>query len=122
MIAPLDAATLPAGIRARLIPGINGLTMHVLEAGTPGQPLVLLLHGFPELAYSWRKVMPALAAAGYHVVAPDRLRWRLPAQGHPRIPGYRVFARSRFAGQLADHRGCHQPGPARPGGGGGGRA
>jgi pimeloyl-ACP methyl ester carboxylesterase len=72
MIAPLDTSALPAGIRARFIPGINGLRMHVLEAGTPGQPLLLLLHGFPELAYSWRKVMPALAAAGYHVVAPDQ--------------------------------------------------
>ena len=48
--------------------------MHVLEAGfeTNGRPCVLLLHGFPELAYSWRKVMPALAAAGYHVIAPDQ--------------------------------------------------
>jgi pimeloyl-ACP methyl ester carboxylesterase len=46
----------------------------VLEAGyeTKGRPCVLLLHGFPELAYSWRKVMPALAAAGYHVIAPDQ--------------------------------------------------
>ncbi len=52
-------ATLPAGIRSRLVSGINGLTMHVLEAGfeTSGRPCVLLLHGFPELAYSWRKVM-----------------------------------------------------------------
>ena len=33
---------------------------------------MLLLHGFPELAYSWRKVMPALAEAGYHVIAPDQ--------------------------------------------------
>ena len=48
--------------------------MHVLEAGfeTKGRPCILLLHGFPELAYSWRKVMPALAAAGYHVIAPDQ--------------------------------------------------
>ena len=48
--------------------------MHVLEAGfeTRGRPCVLLLHGFPELAFSWRKVMPALAAAGYHVIAPDQ--------------------------------------------------
>jgi pimeloyl-ACP methyl ester carboxylesterase len=46
--------------------------MHVLEAGRDGDPLVLLLHGFPELAYSWRKVMPVLAAAGYHVIAPDQ--------------------------------------------------
>src|SRR5579871_7039179 len=48
--------------------------MHVLEAGfsEPDRPLILLLHGFPELAWSWRKVMPALAAAGFHVVAPDQ--------------------------------------------------
>ncbi len=46
--------------------------MHVLEAGTRGDPCVLLLHGFPELAYSWRKVMPLLASAGYHVIAPDQ--------------------------------------------------
>ena len=46
--------------------------MHVLEAGEPGRPGVLLLHGFPELAYSWRKVIQELAAAGFHVVAPDQ--------------------------------------------------
>src|SRR5437868_10402631 len=46
--------------------------MHVLEAGERGHPPVLLLHGFPELSYSWRKVMPALAAAGFHVIAPDQ--------------------------------------------------
>ncbi len=73
-LAPLDAATLPAGIRARHIDDINGLRMHVLEAGhgSQGRPLVLLLHGFPELAYSWRRVMAPLAAAGLHVVAPDQ--------------------------------------------------
>jgi pimeloyl-ACP methyl ester carboxylesterase len=69
---PLSTQTLPAGIRARMVPGINGLTMHVLEAGDPGQPALLLLHGFPELAYSWRKVMLPLAEAGYHVIAPDQ--------------------------------------------------
>jgi pimeloyl-ACP methyl ester carboxylesterase len=75
---PLDHTVLPAGIRARMVPGINGLTMHVLEAGfetVPGgsrRPCVLLLHGFPELAYSWRKVMVPLAEAGYHVIAPDQ--------------------------------------------------
>jgi pimeloyl-ACP methyl ester carboxylesterase len=46
--------------------------MHVLEAGERGRPAVLLLHGFPELAYSWRKVMPVLARAGFHVIAPDQ--------------------------------------------------
>src|SRR3984957_2688907 len=70
---PLDTAVLPSGIRSRFVDDINGLRVHILEAGheTPGRPLVLLLHGFPEIAYSWRKVMPALAAAGYHAVAPD---------------------------------------------------
>jgi pimeloyl-ACP methyl ester carboxylesterase len=70
----LPEIPLPASIRSRFVDGINGLRMHVLEAGfeTSGRPCVLLLHGFPELAYSWRKVMPALAAAGYHVIAPDQ--------------------------------------------------
>src|SRR6202050_852161 len=65
---------LPAAIRSRFVEDINGLRMHVLEAGheTKGRPCLLLLHGFPELAYSWRKVMPLLAAAGYHVIAPDQ--------------------------------------------------
>ncbi len=64
---------LPAGIRSRFADHVNGLRVHYLEAGfeTPGRPCLLLLHGFPELAYCWRKVMPALAGAGYHVVAPD---------------------------------------------------
>jgi len=71
---PLPASVLPAGVRARILPPNNGLDVHVLEAGfeTPGRPAVLLLHGFPELAYSWRKVLPALAAAGYHAIAPDQ--------------------------------------------------
>jgi pimeloyl-ACP methyl ester carboxylesterase len=73
-MTPLDAAVLPPGIRARFVHAVNGLTMHVLEAGfeTPGRPCLLLLHGFPELAYSWRKVMRPLAEAGYHVIAPDQ--------------------------------------------------
>ena len=72
--ATYSNAPLPQGIRARIIPGINGLDMHVLEAGfeAPNRPCLLLLHGFPELAYSWRKVMVPLAEAGYHVVAPDQ--------------------------------------------------
>src|SRR3954467_7455351 len=64
---------LPAGIRSRYVDDINGLRMHVLEAGfeTKGRPCVLLLHGYPELAYGWRKVMLPLASAGFHVIAPD---------------------------------------------------
>jgi pimeloyl-ACP methyl ester carboxylesterase len=73
-LPPLDSAVLPAGVRARFVPGVNGLRMHVLEAGfaPSGRLGVLLLHGFPELAYSWRKIMLPLAEAGFHVVAPDQ--------------------------------------------------
>ena len=66
------ATTTPPGIRSRIVPNINGISMHALEAGYEGtRPAVLLLHGFPELAYSWRHVMLPLAKAGYHVIAPD---------------------------------------------------
>lgn len=48
----------------------NGITMAVHELGAG--PPVILLHGFPELAYSWRHQLPALAAAGYRAIAPDQ--------------------------------------------------
>jgi pimeloyl-ACP methyl ester carboxylesterase len=50
----------------------NGVRLHTVEAGESGAPVVVLAHGFPELAYSWRHQIPALAAAGYHVLAPDQ--------------------------------------------------
>jgi pimeloyl-ACP methyl ester carboxylesterase len=70
----LQDLPLPPGVRSRIVPNNNGCDMHVLEAGydTPGRPCVLLLHGFPELAFSWRKQLPVLAAAGFHVIAPDQ--------------------------------------------------
>jgi pimeloyl-ACP methyl ester carboxylesterase len=73
-LPPYGDFTLPAGIRSRIVDNRNGLMVHMLEAGfeDPGRPCVLLLHGFPELAYSWRNVMFPLASAGYHVVAPDQ--------------------------------------------------
>ncbi len=86
---------LPSSIRSRSIEGINGLTIHVLEAGfeSKDRPCVLLLHGFPELAFSWRKVMPALAEAGYHVLAPDQ-------RGYGRTTGWSAD----YDGDLAPFR------------------
>ena len=49
----------------------NGVTLRVYEAGPKGKPIVLC-HGFPELAYSWRHQVEPLAAAGYHVLVPDQ--------------------------------------------------
>lgn len=64
------SAPLPAGVRERTVT-VGDVDLHVLEAGDTG-PLVLLAHGFPELAWSWRHQLPALAAARYRVVAPDQ--------------------------------------------------
>ncbi|CAM3166632.1 epoxide hydrolase [Mycobacterium intermedium] len=50
----------------------NGVRLRVVEAGDRGAPVVVLCHGFPELAYSWRHQIPVLAEAGYHVLAPDQ--------------------------------------------------
>ena len=70
---PLSPSVLPRGIRSRFVNNVNGIRMHVLEAGfeADNRPAVLLVHGYPELAYSWRRVMLPIAAAGYHVIAPD---------------------------------------------------
>ena len=94
-MAALPDIPLPAGIRSRYVDGINGLRMHVLEAGfeTKGRPCILLLHGFPELAFSWRKVMPTRSEAGYHVIAPDQ-------RGYGRTTGWSAD----YDGDLAPFR------------------
>ena len=71
-MADLAPLPLPDGVSSRMVRGVNGLDMHALEAGDPGRPALLLLHGFPELAFSWRKVMTPLAELGFHVIAPDQ--------------------------------------------------
>jgi pimeloyl-ACP methyl ester carboxylesterase len=91
MIPHFDHGKPEAVVRSRLLDNGNGLTMHILESGfEQNRPCLLLLHGFPEIAYSWRKVMPALAAAGFHVVAPDQ-------RGYGRTGGWD----DRYDGDLA---------------------
>ncbi|MBE0619854.1 MAG: alpha/beta fold hydrolase [Burkholderiales bacterium] len=94
-LAPLEQSVLPAGIRSRFVDNVNGLRMHLLEAGFEdgNRPCVLLLHGFPELAYSWRKVMLPLAQAGFHVIAPDQ-------RGYGRTTGWDA----NYDGDLASFR------------------
>ena len=60
---------------------VNGVTLQVHQAGDPSDPTVVLCHGFPELAYSWRHQMAPLAAAGFHVIAPN-----LRGYGHSSAP------------------------------------
>ncbi|KAI9657425.1 MAG: hypothetical protein M1821_003107 [Bathelium mastoideum] len=75
--ANLEPLPLPSGITERQVDCYDtaGLSFHILEAGydsSKQKPLVLLIHGFPEIAFSWRKVMLPIAAAGYYVVAVDQ--------------------------------------------------
>lgn len=64
--------SLGEGIRSRIVDNNNGVKMHILESGFQGKrPCVVLLHGFPELAYTWRNQLLPLGVAGFHVIAPD---------------------------------------------------
>jgi pimeloyl-ACP methyl ester carboxylesterase len=65
MAAPIE------GARHALV-HTNGIRLGCYEAGPPSGPTVVLCHGFPELAYSWRHQIGALSRAGYHVLAPDQ--------------------------------------------------
>jgi pimeloyl-ACP methyl ester carboxylesterase len=62
------AAQMPQGVKLRTVK-TNGINLRIAEMGKG--PLVIFVHGWPESWYSWRRQMPALAAAGYRVVAPD---------------------------------------------------
>jgi pimeloyl-ACP methyl ester carboxylesterase len=94
-LAYAEAPVVP-GVHSRFVETATGLRMHLLEAGTAGRPMLLLLHGFPELAYSWRHQLPELAAAGYHVIAPDQ-------RGYGRTTGWD----GRFEADLAPYRLFH---------------
>ena len=62
---------MPASDFEHLTIAANGLQFHALAAGSGNGPLLLLLHGFPETSHCWNREIPALAAAGFRVVAPD---------------------------------------------------
>lgn len=104
---------LPGDIRSRFVDDVNGLRMHILEAGFEGaeRPCLLLLHGFPELAYSWRKLMLPLAAAGYHVLAPDQRGYGRTTGWDPAFDGdlgsFRMLNIVRDALELVSALGLH---------------
>src|SRR5436305_3333928 len=74
---------------------LNEVRLHYVEAGEG--PLVVLLHGFPEFWYSWRKQIPALAEAGFRVVAPDLRGYNLSSR--PR--GVSSYSGDRLAADVA---------------------
>jgi pimeloyl-ACP methyl ester carboxylesterase len=73
----------------------GGVRLHYVEAGEG--PLVVLLHGFPEFWYSWRRQIPALAQAGFHVVAPDMRGYNLS----DKPKGWRAYDADLLADDVA---------------------
>ncbi len=84
---------------------VNGLRFHLVEAGAG--PLVLLLHGFPEFWYCWRHQLPALAAAGFHAVAPD-LRGYNESDKPRAVRDYRLDLLVADVAGLIDHFGARR--------------
>jgi epoxide hydrolase 4 len=81
---------------------VNGVKLHWVEAGAG--PLVVLLHGFPEHWYAWRRQIPALAAAGFRVLAPDLRGYNLSDK--PRgVRQYRLEALARDVAELVRRAG-----------------
>src|SRR5207248_3278599 len=81
---------------------VNGVRLHYVEAGAG--PLMVLLHGFPEFWYSWRHQIPALAAAGFRVIAPDLRGYNLSAKP-PAVHSYRIEALVGDVAALIRHAG-----------------
>jgi pimeloyl-ACP methyl ester carboxylesterase len=84
---------------------VNGVRLHYVEAGAG--PLVVLLHGFPEFWYCWRHQIPALAAAGFRVVAPD-LRGYNRSDKPPGVAGYRMSLLVEDVAGLIRHAGAER--------------
>lgn len=84
---------------------VNGVRLHYVEAGEG--PLVVLLHGFPEFWYAWRAQIPALASAGYRVVAPDMRGYNL-SEKPPGVVSYRVEALTADVAALIRHLGVER--------------
>ena len=80
-LAALASEHPEAALRARFVVA-GGRRLHVVEAGPEDGPPVLLLHGFPEFWWGWRRQLPALATAGWRAVAPD-------------LPGYNLSDKPR---------------------------
>jgi pimeloyl-ACP methyl ester carboxylesterase len=83
---------------------VNGTTLEVLESGPDDGPLVVLLHGFPELGYSWRHQVPALATAGYRLLVPDT-RGFGGSDAPDAVEDYSMTTLARDVVGLIDHAG-----------------
>ncbi|CDP21816.1 unnamed protein product [Coffea canephora] len=91
-------------IQHKFIQVDDGLKLHVAEIGS-GPLVVLFFHGFPEICYSWRHKMIAVAKAGYRAIAPDYRAYGLsepPPEPHP--PSLARFCKRRPAAEFCSNR------------------
>ena len=91
-------------LRVSTAPGVD---LHVVATGPAGGPVILLLHGFPELAYSWRHQLAPLAEAGYRVLAPDMRGFGQSSRPEP-IEAYDNDALRGDVLALMDHAGAER--------------
>ena len=85
----------------------NGVRLHAVEAGPEGGPLLILLHGFPESWYGWRRQIGPLAAAGFHVLVPDQRGYNT-SDKPPRVRDYDVDLLARDVLGLIDQAGTRK--------------
>ena len=102
--ATTDAAILDAVPAESDYREVNGVELHVVTAGDPDGPLVVLLHGFPDFWYGWRPQVPALVEAGYRVLVPDQRGYNL-SEKPAGLDAYRMGALSRDIGALVGSEG-----------------
>jgi pimeloyl-ACP methyl ester carboxylesterase len=84
---------------------VNGLNLHTIVAGPPDGPVVILLHGFPECWYTWRKQIKPLVEAGYRVIVPDQRGYNLSDKPQG-VHNYRVEALASDVVELIRSFGC----------------
>ena len=105
------APALPPALAAAMPPvqtaQVNGIEMAYYEAGPKDGPAIVLCHGFPETAFSWRHQIPALAAAGYHVIAPDQRGYGLTS-GPEAVADYDMEHLTADLVALLDHLGLEE--------------
>ena len=82
----------------------NDVNLHVVQAGPQDGPLVILLHGFPEFWYGWKEQIPALAEAGFRVMAPDQRGYNLSDKPHG-VKAYRLDELAKDVIGLVDSTG-----------------
>ena len=87
---------------------VNGVDLHVVAAGDPDDPLVILLHGFPEFWYGWRGQVAPLVDAGYRVLVPDQRGYA----GSEKPAGVRPYRLSELSGDVVDLVGTEGGGSA----------